>query len=62
MNQQEWDNLDNLTLSLNTYLSILNSAIKYDDGDLEISTLIDFVEKIYQTSKDVRHVFECSLF
>lgn len=57
MNENQTQSLDDLTLAINFDLAILNSAVK-DGENLEICMLEDFVEKIYQTSKEVREIFE----
>lgn len=61
MKQQQLQTLDDLTLDLHTNLCILISAVKCDDSDLEIYSLVDFIEEIYKQSKNVRHIFENSL-
>lgn len=57
MNQQEIEKLDELTLDLNMDLCILKSAVTCFDDDLEISDLINFVQKLYKTSNKIRGIF-----
>lgn len=61
MNQQELQKLDELILDLNMNLCILKSAVACFDDDLETSDLINFVESIYNVSKEIRHILENSL-
>lgn len=56
MNTNQLQSLDNLTLSLNFNLAILNSAVK-DGENLETCMLESFVEKIYMTSNEIRNIF-----
>ena len=49
--------IDELTLDINFDLCILNNALKYDSGDLEISILSYFVEQIYAKSNEIRKIF-----
>lgn len=56
MNTNQLTRLDDLTLTLNFDLAILNSAIK--DDDLEICALGSFVEKIYKDSEKIRRIFD----
>lgn len=57
MSNTEIQKLDNLILDLNFDLCILNSALKDDDGDLELCILSRFVERIYKTSNEIRDIF-----
>ena len=60
MNNKELNKLDDLTLMLNFDLSILNSAIRGNEN-LEICCLESFVERLYQTSEEVRNIFNAEL-
>lgn len=52
--------LDNLTLYLNFDLAILSSAVK--DGDnLDVYVLENFIQKIYDDSKEIRNIFNNEL-
>lgn len=57
MNEEQIQRLDDLTLSLNFSLAILNSALK-DYENLEVCILEDFVESLYQNSKKMRKIFD----
>lgn len=57
MNQQEIEKLDKLTLDLNMDLCILKSAIMCFDDDLETNDLVNFVQKLYKTSIEIRSIF-----
>lgn len=57
MNQQEMQKLDELTLDLNMDLCILKSAVMCFDDDLEASDLVNFVQKLYKTSNEIRNIF-----
>jgi len=61
MNQELIQRIDELTLDLNMDLSILNSAVRNFDGDLEVCSLVNFVEKIYKLSDEIREIFNNSL-
>ena len=60
MDKTEIQKLDNLTLELNMNLCILKSAVTCFDDDLEVSDLIDFTERIYITSVEIRDIFDNS--
>jgi hypothetical protein len=57
MDKEKLAKLEALTLYLHFDLAILNSAIKCDDGDLQIYGLEHFVDKIYQNSEEIRKIF-----
>jgi len=57
MDELKIEQLDDLTLSLNLDLNLLNSALKDDYGDLEICAISNFVEKIYNDSNSIRELF-----
>ena len=57
MNKEQINELDDLTLTLNFDLAILNSAIK-DSDNLEVYTLEHFIEKIYLNSEKIRKIFD----
>lgn len=57
MNKEQIERLDELSLDLNFDLAILNSAVK-DSINLEVCVLNNFVERIYQTSVEIRNIFE----
>lgn len=57
MNQQELQKLDELTLDLNMDLCILKSAIICFDDDLKTSDLVNFVQKLYKISNEIRDIF-----
>ena len=61
MNQNELRTIDNLTLELNMELCILKSAVFCFDDDLEVSDLINFTERIYKMSNEIRETFDNSL-
>lgn len=55
MHENEIHKLQILSLELNTDLCILKNAVKNEDeNDLHISDLVDFVEKIYKMSDEIR--------
>jgi hypothetical protein len=57
MNQEEILRLENLAVDLNTDLCILKNAIKNnDDNDLQITDLMDSLEKIYKISNKIREI------
>ncbi len=56
MDETTLDKLEDLTLDLNMDLNVLNSALK-DDCDLQICSISNFVERIYDISKDIRNLF-----
>lgn len=57
MNQDEINKMEDLALNLNTDLCILKNALKNgDDNDLELTDLVDFVEKMYQVSDELREM------
>jgi len=58
MNQESIQKIDDLTLDLNMDLSILNSAVKNFDNDLEVCSLVNFIEKIYKLSDEIREIFD----
>lgn len=60
MNRNEIEKIDNLTLDLNMDLCILKSAVCCFDDDLEISDLVNFTERIYKTSSEIRQIFDDS--
>lgn len=62
MDANELKKLDDLTLELDMDLNILNSALKSDDEDLEICSLNNFVERIYQKSNEIRNVFDSNCY
>jgi len=57
MDDEKLEKLDDLTLSINLDLNILNSALKDDYGNLEMCLVSQFVERIYQNSDEVRKLF-----
>ena len=57
MNKEQIEKLDDLTLDINFDLAILNSAVK-DSENLEVCTLENFVERIYQNSEKIRNIFD----
>ena len=61
MNQELLQKIDDLTLDLNMDLSVLNSAVKNYDNDLEVCSLVNFVEIIYKLSDEIREIFDNSL-
>lgn len=61
MDKAEIQKLDNLTLELSMNLCILKSAVTCFDDDLEVSDLIDLIERIYTTSAEIRELFDNSL-
>ena len=54
--------LDELSLDLNFDLSVLNSAIKNFDNELEICHLVNIIEGIYELSKEIRNIFYNSIY
>ena len=56
MDNSKIQNLDCLTVELDCSLSILNSAVKADEG-LTICELEDFISQIYQKSQEIRQIF-----
>lgn len=57
MNQDKINKLQILSLELNTDLCILKNAIKNgDNNDLNISDLIDSIEKTYTMSDEIRKI------
>lgn len=62
MNQEELRKAEILSTDINTDLCILKNAIKNsDNNNLHMSDLIDFIERIYKTSDEMRNVFINSL-
>lgn len=62
MNKEEFAKVEILSIDLNTDLCILKNAMKNgDDNDLQMDDLVDFMEKIYKLSKEMRDVFVNSL-
>lgn len=62
MNNEELSKLEILSIDINTDLCILKNAMKNDDdNDLQTDDLVDFVEKIYNLSNEMRAVFINSL-
>jgi len=61
MNQELLQKIDDLTLDLKMDLSVLNSAVKNYDNDLEVCSLVNFVEIIYKLSDEIREIFDNSL-
>jgi hypothetical protein len=57
MDESKLNKLDDLTLNINLDLSVLNSALKDDNGDLQLCALSNFVEKIYNDSNNIRNLF-----
>ncbi len=57
MDRQKLKKLGALTFDLNMDLSILNSAVKNIDDDLEVCSLVNFIERIYKTSNDIMDIF-----
>ncbi len=57
MDEIKLGQLDELTLSINLDLNLLNSALKDDTGELEICSISHFVEKIYNDSDKIRNLF-----
>jgi hypothetical protein len=60
MNKEQLQKIDWLTLDLNMDLSVLNSAVMSFNDDLQICDLINFVERIYKTSDEIREIFDNS--
>lgn len=57
MNQDEIIKLEKLALDLNTDLCILKNAVtNNENNDLQLSDLIDFVEKAYKMSEEIRRI------
>lgn len=62
MNQEELRKAEILSVDINTDLCILKNAIKNsDNNNLQMSDLIDFIEKIYKISDEMRNIFINSL-
>lgn len=62
MNIKELSKVELLSIDINTDLCILkNAIINPADNDLHISDLVDFVEKIYNASNEMRNIFGNSL-
>ena len=58
MNAEELAKVEVLSLDINTDLCILKNAMTNpDNNDLLISDLVNFVEKIYKASDEMRNVF-----
>lgn len=58
MNQEEQIKVEILSVDINTNLCILkNAIINHDENDLQISDLINFVKRIYNSSNEMRDVF-----
>lgn len=57
MDEDEIRKLKIAALELNTDLCILKNAVTNNtDNDLQLSDLIDFVEKIYKMSDEIRRI------
>lgn len=62
MNSDELSKIELLSIDINTDLCILTNAMKNSDNpDLQVLDLIDFVERIYKASNEMRTVFVNSL-
>ena len=61
MDKEQLQKIDDLTLDLNMELCVLKSAVICFDDDLEVSDLVNFTERIYKISNDVRKIFDESL-
>lgn len=62
MNSEELSKVEILSIDINTDLCILKNAMKNgDDNDLQTEDLVDFVEKIYRQSSEMRTIFVNSL-
>lgn len=61
MNQNEIGKIEELFVDLHTNLNILRSAVTNSDNDLYISDIVDFVERIYQESKEISGIFGSSI-
>ncbi len=62
MDNKQIQKLDELSLDLNFDLSVLNSAIKNFDNELEICHLVNIIEGIYELSKEIRNIFYNSIY
>ena len=57
MNQEKVLKLEELSIEIHTDLRILNSAVNSHDEDLQVSDLVNFVEKMYKISNEISEIF-----
>ncbi len=61
MKAKQLQKIDDLNLDLNMDLNVLNCAINSLDENLEASDLINIVERLYETSSEIRNIFDNSI-
>lgn len=62
MNNDELSKIELLSVDINTDLCILTNAMRNsDNNNLEIDDLILFVDRIYNSSNEMRNIFVNSL-
>ena len=62
MNQEDLSQIEILSIDINTDLNILKNAMSNpDDNTLVMDDLVDFVERIYKMSDEMRKVFVNSI-
>lgn len=58
MDEENFNQLDELTLNINLELNILYNALKYlDFEELDITAVSCFVKRLYKKSDEIRKLF-----